>query len=478
MDASSGIGRLRTRGARRAPVFAIALLAMGSCGDVTHPSEEEPTITTEALADGAVGVPYWAGLTATGGQVPYGWTISAGSLPAGLVLEPSTGVITGTPTAFDTLAFTVQVTGDDGLSSAKALTLAVGIAPLQILLGPLPDGVLDVEYSVYLRASGGSGRYGWSVVSGSLPGGVSLSDDVVSGQPTESGYFPIGFQVESDGVVAVAEDRIRVYPTQNLRFFLEPLPSWIASSLQYNQDLLPRNPHLASEIEAKTELLSSAGLEASILNEGLFEEREVTTLDGRSIPVAVVFPADTMRWGAQLDLDRILPTVTTLEELIGVPWPRNYVQEWYGFRLGNSGGGGSLYMEDRGTYADRAAPYDVIVSHELGHTYIGHEGLTQFLEVYGYNVVETGSTDLATWPWKRTIGSTPYVPFASGNEGAWALMDIYQLIGAEAMGRAYARIHVMGAPYGAPLSDAARQTFVDEAPASVRDQVAGLVVRI
>jgi len=167
-----------------------------------------------------------------------------------------------------------------------------------------------------------------------------------------------------------------------------------------------------------------------------------------------------------------------LEDFITVPWPRSRVYEWYGFRLGHSGGGGNLYMEDRGTYADRGAPHDVIVAHELGHTYIGHEGLTQFLEVYGYNVVETGSVDLSEWSWMRSIGGTTYVPFAPQNQGVWALMDIYQLVGPAAMGRAYAQIHAIGAPYGVPLAESSRQAFVDESPAEHRSQVADLVLRI
>jgi hypothetical protein len=466
-------------GCRHAAVLLLALLGAGSCtAEIVDPGGEKPTITTATLSDGAVGVAYAAELSASGGQDPYSWAITAGSVPAGLVLISSGGVISGTPTVPGTSEFTVRVTGEDGLSSTRSLSLSIGPEPLRILFSSLPDAVIGIDYRVHLQASGGDGRYSWSMVSGSLPDGLSLNEGVVSGRTTASGYFPIGLQVESDGRTVAVEDRVRVYPTQNLRIFLEQLPSWIASSLQYNQDLLPRNPHLASEIEAKIALLSTPGLEASILNETLFEEREVTTLDGRTIPAAVVFPADSMRSGARLDLERLPPTIAALEHFIGVQWPRNYVYEWYGFRMGNSGGGGRLYMEDRGTYADRGVLYDAILSHEVGHSYTGHEGLTQFLEVYSYNVVETGSTNLRRWPWKRTVGDAPYVPFAPVNEGAWALMDIYQLIGPDSMGRAFARIHAMGVPYGTPLSDAARQTFIDEAPPAVRSQVVDLVPRI
>lgn len=55
------------------------------------------TITTASLPDAQIGKAYSATLTATGGTQPYTWSISAGSLPPGLSLDPATGVISGEP---------------------------------------------------------------------------------------------------------------------------------------------------------------------------------------------------------------------------------------------------------------------------------------------------------------------------------------------------------------------------------------------
>ena len=74
-----------------------------------------PVITLASLPDGQIGVPYPATqLQASGGQPPYTWAITAGSLPGGLHLSPS-GSISGTPTPTGflkpkTFLFTVQVT--------------------------------------------------------------------------------------------------------------------------------------------------------------------------------------------------------------------------------------------------------------------------------------------------------------------------------------------------------------------------------
>jgi large repetitive protein len=49
-----------------------------------------------------------ADLGATGGNPPYKWSLTAGSLPPGLTLHRGTGVISGKSTTAGTYSFTVQ----------------------------------------------------------------------------------------------------------------------------------------------------------------------------------------------------------------------------------------------------------------------------------------------------------------------------------------------------------------------------------
>ena len=86
------------------------------------------SITTTSLKLAAVNVPYQVSLTATGGASPYAWALTSGTLPAGLMLDPSFGVIYGLPTVEGTSNITVQVTDAENpaVTVQQALVLTVG----------------------------------------------------------------------------------------------------------------------------------------------------------------------------------------------------------------------------------------------------------------------------------------------------------------------------------------------------------------
>ena len=67
-------------------------------------------ITTGSLQLGTLNAPYAATLEAAYGTTPYAWTIISGALPPGLMLNQSTGQISGTPTAVGLFNFRVKVT--------------------------------------------------------------------------------------------------------------------------------------------------------------------------------------------------------------------------------------------------------------------------------------------------------------------------------------------------------------------------------
>ena len=158
-------------------------------------------ITTSSLAGGQVNTSYSASLAATGGTTPYSWSITSGSLPTGLSLS-SAGQITGTPTQSGNASFTVQVSDSSSPKQTASKNLSVGIAaaaanPLQITTSSLPGGNMNANYLATFAASGGTTPYGWSVISGSLPVGLTLSTaGQLSGTPTQSGTSSFTVQVK------------------------------------------------------------------------------------------------------------------------------------------------------------------------------------------------------------------------------------------------------------------------------------------
>jgi hypothetical protein len=145
-----------------------------------------PVITTTSLPNATAGVAYTATLAETGGSSPFTWTITSGSLPLGLALNPTTGLISGTPTGASSGSLTFKVTDADGKISSQTLQLTVNPpAPLIITTASLANAPQGVAYSQTLQASGGVAPFTWILKSGSLPVGLTLSAaGVISGTPT------------------------------------------------------------------------------------------------------------------------------------------------------------------------------------------------------------------------------------------------------------------------------------------------------
>ncbi|WDL95290.1 beta strand repeat-containing protein [Alicyclobacillus sp. ALC3] len=153
--------------------------------------------TTSPLPEGETGVGYQQSLSATGGSGSYTWALASGTTSGetdGLSLS-SAGVLSGAP-AVGPGTFTFTATVSDGYaveSRSFTLDVAPALSPLssvrQTVLAGWPDTFTFTEM-------GGYGSYTWSLASGTLPPGYTLtSDGVLSGQSNVPGRYDFTVQV-------------------------------------------------------------------------------------------------------------------------------------------------------------------------------------------------------------------------------------------------------------------------------------------
>lgn len=262
-----------------------------------------------------------------------------------------------------------------------------------------------------------------------------------------------------------------------LQSLVTGLSSYLAQEIQNLQSLLPSNPQNAAQIQAKIALLQTPTLTNDIVAGQWWVDSTVTTTAGKSLGAATVFPLSALRAEAQQELEIAKRTVPILETFFDQPFPSPSIRMWYGFTIGNSSTNGLLYMEDRTTYESRTGPsrlpYDSIVSHEVGHSYIGNESVNQFLEIYAANMIATGTPNLSSWIFTRG-----WTPGLESNTGIFAILDIYQLVGIDNMRHGYQALYAQHPPYGVPLSAAAAQAFVDRMPAQFQAQVAAKLAKV
>ena len=158
-----------------------------------------PTLTMTP-ASGALnamgGTAFSRSFSVAGGTGPYTYVtaISSGTLPAGLVLNAGAATLSGTPTTAGTVSFTVTATDSSTGSGPYAVTgtytLTVSAPTISITPATLPNPAIATAYSQTVTASGGTGPYSYTIMSGALPTGLSLSSGgALSGTPTAGGTF-------------------------------------------------------------------------------------------------------------------------------------------------------------------------------------------------------------------------------------------------------------------------------------------------
>jgi VCBS repeat-containing protein len=165
------------------------------------------SISATNLAAATAGIAYpTVVLSASGGTAPFAWTVSSGSMPAGMNLSAS-GVLSGTPPQTGFFTFTVKATDANSCSATRDLALAVNskCPAITITTTSLPAGAAGAVYpAVSFSQTGGAAPVTWSA--GTLPPGMSLSNaGVLFGTPASIGVFNVTVTAtDANGCTATA----------------------------------------------------------------------------------------------------------------------------------------------------------------------------------------------------------------------------------------------------------------------------------
>jgi hypothetical protein len=172
--------------------FTISASDANLCpGSVSHnltPTCPTFGINPSLLATGNVGQFYSQQLSVNGINGAVTYSVSSGALPAGLTLNASTGLISGTPTSAANASFSITANVGGCIATRSFVIQIVACVPITISPSTLPNGSVGTPYSEQLTASGGNPAYTYAVTSGALPGGLNLDpfSGLISGMPTSS----------------------------------------------------------------------------------------------------------------------------------------------------------------------------------------------------------------------------------------------------------------------------------------------------
>jgi hypothetical protein len=172
--------------------------------------EDDQPLTADggALPDGQVSVAYDQTLGASGGDPPYTWQITDGSLPPGITMD-DTGDLTGTPVQQGTSQFTAEVTDSDDDTASATFTLTVD--PVQTAPDQITGYTVSPDLDCDMTGSGDSDGefYGDTAcgtiigVNGDLYGPADIpAGDNLTGASNYSAWDPISQTTTGDGTSA------------------------------------------------------------------------------------------------------------------------------------------------------------------------------------------------------------------------------------------------------------------------------------
>ena len=153
-------------------------------------------VAQRSLAPVIAGQPYKSEMTTLHATGKCSWSVSKGSLPAGITLSNG-GVLAGQSTATGEYPVTIKVSDEKGTFERRLVLSVHANEPPVIPDQALPSTSLDQYVFQPLKAAGGVGHITWSVVDGKLPYGVMLTPGgILLGNPGEPGQCTFKIKAE------------------------------------------------------------------------------------------------------------------------------------------------------------------------------------------------------------------------------------------------------------------------------------------
>ncbi len=174
--------------------------------DFTIVVNRPPVILTMSVPEATVGRQVSQSLSALGGTSPIKWSISMGILPQGILLDSSTGVLSGIAAVSGAFTFTVKLEDVNGATDTVILTMIVNAEPA-ITTTSLSDTTAGANYIDTLQVSGGTAPYSWEILAG-LPPGLNLINETgeIIGIPGASGNWQFTVTVRDINGASISKD--------------------------------------------------------------------------------------------------------------------------------------------------------------------------------------------------------------------------------------------------------------------------------
>lgn len=261
----------------------------------------EPSLSGTLTARSTRTVAYSNGLTVSNGLGPFTWSISAGTLPTGLTINASTGVISGTPTdtTYTNRSITVQVQDAQGRTASSAQSITYRDKP-DMVAATLAYAWRTVAYSQNALAANAANTHAltYSLQSGTLPTGITYSAaGALAGTGTSTSYGSIALTLRATDPDGNFDEAVFTLPYADNLSASESTPN-VASGAAYTGSVSQSGGHSPYTYAVQTGALpagitlnaSTGALSGSSAAVGSYSGSfRVTDAGGRTSDVAFAF---------------------------------------------------------------------------------------------------------------------------------------------------------------------------------------------